>query len=147
MLHKIKTLVLSLSLMFVAAAPLAVPASTYAVNTITGGACSSINNLDTTGGVNITQQGTATTNSCVTGTPDKQVDTLLQKILNIFSVVVGLAAVVMIVLAGFRYITSGGKEDGVKNAKNTILYAIIGLAIVGLSQIIVQFVLNKTTTV
>jgi hypothetical protein len=52
----------------------------------------------------------------------------------------------MIIVAGFRYITSGGKQESVTGAKNTILYAVIGLIIVALAQIIVRFVLNKATT-
>jgi hypothetical protein len=50
----------------------------------------------------------------------------------------------MIIYAGFRYVTSGGREDAVKGAKNTILYAIIGLVVVALSQIIVHYVLSQT---
>jgi hypothetical protein len=53
----------------------------------------------------------------------------------------------MIIYGGFRYITSGGDSNGVTAAKNTILYAIIGLIIVALAQIIVNFVLNKTTSI
>ena len=70
---------------------------------------------------------------------------LLTVIINIFSVVVGVIAVIMIIVGGFRYITSGGKQESVSGAKNTILYAVIGLVIVALAQIIVKFVLNKST--
>jgi hypothetical protein len=55
------------------------------------------------------------------------------------------STVIMIIYAGFRYVTSGGRDESVKGAKNTILYAIIGLVIVALAQIIVHFVLAKTT--
>lgn len=65
-------------------------------------------------------------------------------IINILSVVVGIVAVIMIIIAGFRYITSGGNAERTKNARNTILYALIGLVIVALAQIIVKFVLNNT---
>jgi len=51
----------------------------------------------------------------------------------------------MLIFGGFRYVTSGGKQESVTSAKNTIIYAIIGLVIVALAQIIVQFVLNKTS--
>lgn len=79
------------------------------------------------------------------GTPDK-VNKLITDIINIFSVVVGIVAVIMIIYAGFRYITSGGKQESVTAAKNTILYGIIGLIIVALAQVIVKFVLNKSFT-
>lgn len=68
----------------------------------------------------------------------------IAKVLNILSVVVGVVAVIMVIVGGFRYTTSGGKEEGVKSAKNSILYALIGLVIVALAQVIVRFVLNKT---
>jgi amino acid transporter len=71
-------------------------------------------------------------------------NTLAKTVITVLSAVVGIVAVIMIMFAGFRYVTSGGKEESVKSAKNTILYAIIGLVIVALAQIIVHFVLNKT---
>jgi hypothetical protein len=61
--------------------------------------------------------------------------------------VVGIIAVVMIIVGGLRYITSAGNDTGVAAAKKTILYALIGLVVVALAQIIVQFVLNKSTSV
>jgi len=62
---------------------------------------------------------------------------------NILSLVVGIAAIIMIIISGFRYITSGGASEQVGNAKNTLVYAIIGLIIVALAQFIVHFVLNN----
>jgi hypothetical protein len=51
----------------------------------------------------------------------------------------------MIIFGGLRYITSGGNDSSVTGAKNTILYAIIGLIIVALAQVLVRFTLNKVT--
>jgi hypothetical protein len=91
--------------------------------------------------------GTEYTNGkCTTGNggdPETQVSKLVADIINIFSWVVGIAAVIMIMVGGFKYITSTGDSGNVTSAKNTILYAIIGLVIVALAQIIVRFVLNK----
>ena len=70
---------------------------------------------------------------------------LIKNILNVFSWVVGIAAVIMIIIAGFRYIVSGGESGGVTGAKNAILFAIVGIVIVAIAQIIVQFVLTKAT--
>ena len=61
---------------------------------------------------------------------------------NVMSLVVGVLAVLMIIYGGLRYVTSGGSSEGVGNAKNIIIYAIIGLIIVALAQAIVHFVLN-----
>jgi len=67
----------------------------------------------------------------------------IASVINLLSVLVGLAAVIMIIIGGFRYITSAGDSTKVTSAKNTIIYAIIGLIIVALAQLIVHFVLNK----
>lgn len=75
----------------------------------------------------------------------QKIDTTIQNIINLLSVVVGIAAVIMLIVGGFRYVTSSGNQETVKAAKNTIVYALIGLVIVALAQLIVNFVLNKTT--
>lgn len=70
---------------------------------------------------------------------------ILSDILNFMTVLAGITAVVMVITAGFRFVTSGGNPDRVKSARSALVYAIIGIAIVALSQIIVQFVLAKAT--
>ncbi|HLZ15303.1 MAG TPA: pilin [Candidatus Saccharimonadales bacterium] len=72
-----------------------------------------------------------------------RINSIITTVINIFSLVVGIVAVVMIVFGGFKYITSGGDSGNISGAKNTILYAIIGLVVVAFAQFIVQFVLNK----
>ena len=79
------------------------------------------------------------------GSAARGLDQIITNVVNIFSVVVGVVAVIMIIYGGFRYITSGGDSGNVTNAKNTILYALVGLVIVALSQFIVKFVLSKAT--
>lgn len=73
------------------------------------------------------------------------VNNLIRRIINLLSVIVGVVAVIMIIIGGLRYITSGGSDTGVTSAKNTILYAIIGLIIVALAQLLVRFVLRQVT--
>jgi len=73
----------------------------------------------------------------------KSFGSLMQRIINIFSIVVGSVSVIMIIIGGFRYIISGGDSAGVTSAKNTILYAIVGLVIVLFSQAIIRFVLTN----
>lgn len=79
-----------------------------------------------------------------TGTPS--VDSLLVTIINTLSLIVGFAAVVMIIIGGFRFILSGGDSNSTTSARNTILYAVVGLIVVALAQVIVHFVLNKVAT-
>lgn len=62
---------------------------------------------------------------------------------NVLSLLVGIAAVIMIIIGGFKYITSQGESSNTASAKNTVLYAIIGLIIVALAQLIVRFTLDK----
>ncbi len=78
---------------------------------------------------------------------EKSLPEIVAFIINVFSWIVGAVSVIMIIYGGFRYITSGGDSNGVTAAKNTILYAIIGLIIVALAQVIVNFVLTKTTDI
>jgi hypothetical protein len=74
---------------------------------------------------------------------NKKVNDTITLVINIFSIVVGIVAVIMIVLGGLKYITSGGDSNNITSAKNTILYAIVGLVVVALAQFIVRFVLGK----
>ncbi len=74
---------------------------------------------------------------------DEKVSTLAEDIINILSFIVGVAAVIMIIIGGFKYVTSNGDANSITGAKNTILYAIIGLVIVAMAQVIVQFVIGK----
>ncbi|HLG90751.1 MAG TPA: pilin [Candidatus Saccharimonadales bacterium] len=82
---------------------------------------------------------------CDSGTATKSLDDTIASVINILSVVVGVVAVIMLIVGGFRYITSAGDTARVASAKNTILYAIIGLIIVALAQVIVRFVLGNVT--
>jgi cytochrome bd-type quinol oxidase subunit 2 len=141
MIKKIKTLILSLSLVFAFAAPVLVVGSASAAD-IQNSLCSGASSLQVS-----TSPNPSTSCQSSTGEGVSKFNTLLTDIINVFSVIVGIVAVIMIIYAGFRYITSGGASDKVGNAKNTILYALIGLVIVALAQLIVKFVLNKATGV
>ncbi|HET7529233.1 MAG TPA: pilin [Candidatus Saccharimonadales bacterium] len=74
-----------------------------------------------------------------------KINSIVHTVVNLLSAVVGIVAVIMIIVGGFRYVTSGGNDTSVTAAKNTILYAIIGLVVVALAQIIVRFTLSKLT--
>ena len=64
-------------------------------------------------------------------------------IVNILIFVVGAIAVLMLVVGGVRYVVSNGESSAVTNAKNTILYAIIGLIVSFLAFGAVQFITNQ----
>jgi len=73
------------------------------------------------------------------------VQTIIADVINILSIIVGVVAVIMIIIGGLKYVTSGGDSNSVSSAKNTILYAVIGLVIVLFAQVIVRYVINAAT--
>lgn len=72
-----------------------------------------------------------------------ETDTLIQSIINLLSIVVGIIAVIMIIINGLRFITSAGDANAVTAARNGVIYAVIGLVLVVLAQIIVRFVVGN----
>lgn len=76
---------------------------------------------------------------------EEELNNLIQNIVNIFTIIVGIVAVIMIIVGGFNFITSGGDSSKVTSARNTIIYAIIGLVIVVFAQVIARFVLQEST--
>lgn len=71
---------------------------------------------------------------------------VFNKITSTVLYAVGIVSVVMLIYGGLRYVMSGGDSKKVTDAKNTILYAIIGLIIAVLSYAIVHFVLQAIDT-
>lgn len=67
---------------------------------------------------------------------------IFTNITNTILYIVGIISVIMLIFGGLRYVVSGGDSKKVTDAKNTVLYAIIGLVIAILSYAIVNFVLN-----
>jgi len=62
---------------------------------------------------------------------------------NIISWAAGAIAVIVIIFAGFRFTTSGGDSGKVSSARNTIIYAAIGLLVIVLARVIVSFVIGN----
>lgn len=70
------------------------------------------------------------------------VQTIIGTIVNTLLYIVGIIAVIMIIVAGIRYATSGGDQGAVNAAKNTILYSVIGLLVAFFAYAIVNWVLD-----
>jgi hypothetical protein len=70
---------------------------------------------------------------------------ILANVINLLSVIISVVAVIVIIISGFRYVTSGGDSGRLTSAKNSLVYAIVGLILVALAQVIVKFVLTKAT--
>lgn len=134
MLRRIKNIILSTILASSLFAPLA-PLATVAAAEIGDNLCA---------GANLSASDPS---DCADDTEAvESVNGIMTTVINIFSLVVGVVSVIMIIIGGLKYITSGGDSGNVTGAKNTILYAIIGLVIVALAQIIVKFVLAKVSS-
>ena len=69
-------------------------------------------------------------------------DSLVSKIINVMLYAIGVVSVVMLIIGGFRYVVSGGQKEAVTAAKNTILYAIIGIVVAILAYAAVNFVIS-----
>lgn len=70
---------------------------------------------------------------------------MLTTITNILLFIVGALSVIMIIIGGLRYVTSGGNSTSVTAAKNTILYAIVGLVVSFLAYAAINYVLGSLT--
>lgn len=136
MLTKLKKMILTAAAALVLAVPAALPVAVYAQDPIKCGVNSGAE-LDLSG------------ENCEVeaGSGANSLQGLITKIINIFSVIVGVIAVIMIIFGGLKYITSGGDSGNVSSAKNTIIFALVGLVIVALAQFIVRFVLTQTNSI
>lgn len=68
---------------------------------------------------------------------------VLVKITNIVAWVGGVMAVLFLIFAAFKYVTSGGDAAGVNSAKGKIMYSIVGLIIIVVARTLIIFVINK----
>ena len=139
MLRKIKYLILSLVMtsgLYVGVLPVA---QASAQSSIADNVCSGV--LSTSG----EDVGSGDVSSCQEE-GDNNFTTIITRVINIFSILIGAISVIMIIIGGFRYIISGGDQNNVTAAKNTIMYAIIGLVVVLFSQVIVRFILTNAVT-
>ncbi|MDB5182068.1 MAG: hypothetical protein JWP13_831 [Candidatus Saccharibacteria bacterium] len=62
---------------------------------------------------------------------------------NIIALLAGFFAVIFLVLAGIKYITSGGAPDQVSKAKESIIYALVGIVVIVVARSLIGFVLSK----
>lgn len=66
---------------------------------------------------------------------------IIKNVINLALVILGMVAVIMIIIGGIRYTTSNGDSSATKGAKDTILYAVVGLVVAIMAYAIVNFVL------
>lgn len=68
---------------------------------------------------------------------------VFKQVTNTILYIVGIVAVIMLIIGGIKYVLSGGDSKKVTDAKNTVLYAIIGLVVAFLAFAIVNFVISS----
>lgn len=68
---------------------------------------------------------------------------IVSRVVTILFTIIGILAVISIIIGGIRYATSNGDQAAIKSAKNTILYAVVGLVVAMLAFAIVNFVVAR----
>lgn len=68
---------------------------------------------------------------------------IIRKATVLVARIAGVAAVIIIMIGGFMYITANGDSGKITEAKNTIIYASVGLIVIVSAQTIIIFVLSK----
>jgi len=79
---------------------------------------------------------------CATGSGDS-VFNIIKGIINLLITIAGIISVIMIIVGGIKYTTSGGDAKAISSGKDTLVYAVIGLVISIMAYAIVNFVLGK----
>jgi uncharacterized membrane protein len=95
-------------------------------------ACSALNGTNGSGGC-----------AAAAGTPLFGTGGTFTAIINLLIFIVGAVSILMVIIGGLRYVLSGGDSAGVKSAKDTILYAIIGVIVAAIAYALVNFIVTK----
>lgn len=68
---------------------------------------------------------------------------VMTRVLQIFAAVLGIAAVIVIIIAGMRFVLSGGDGSSVAGARRAVMYALVGVAVAASAQGIVSLILTR----
>lgn len=79
------------------------------------------------------------------GTDKTPIETYIKRVVNLLTFIIGAVSVVVIVLGAFKYVTSNGDTAAITSAKNTILYAVIGLIVAISAYALAGFVTDAIT--
>ena len=74
---------------------------------------------------------------------DQTLGSQISSITNLMITIIATVSVIMLIIGGFRYVLSGGDQKGTTAAKDTILYAIIGVVVALLAFSIMNYVVGK----
>lgn len=76
------------------------------------------------------------------GATETDLPEIINRAINVLLFIVGVAAVIMLIVGGIRYIVSSGDQQAVAGAKNTIIYSIVGIIVAILAYAAVNFVFD-----
>lgn len=102
--------------------------------------------IDIFKGVNCNKSGAGSSAVCSSKTGQDPIageNGALAEAITIVAIVAGFAAIILLIVGGIRYITSGGDASKIASAKNTVINALIGLAIIVLAQTLITFVIKR----
>jgi hypothetical protein len=68
---------------------------------------------------------------------------ILTRVTDILATIGGVMVVIMMIIAGIKYITSNGDSSQISSAKNTIIYGLVGLVVIILARTIISVVLTN----
>ncbi|HUD81145.1 MAG TPA: hypothetical protein VMR08_00750 [Patescibacteria group bacterium] len=68
---------------------------------------------------------------------------ILTVAIRIISLIIGIAAIIMIIINAFKMVISGGDTQAIASARTGLIYALVGLMIAVIAQILVAFVLTE----
>jgi hypothetical protein len=131
MIRKLKQ-ILAVSLVFAGLSIAVVSLPVAAAGTFQSAACAGVNQVGDNGCDN---------------DPGGTINNLFASALNILSLIAGFAGVLMIIISGFKFITAQGDSSAIASARQTLIYALVGLVVAILAQVIVHFVLGKVAGV
>jgi len=80
---------------------------------------------------------------CTANEGVKEVNDTISTVINLLSFLVGVISVIMIIIGGIRFVTSQGNAQSSSSARNTVIFAVVGLVVAVFAQLIVKFVLGK----
>ena len=95
------------------------------------------------GAINVFDQCQASSDTAVCASKDDSAGGMVKIVINTLLVILGMISIIMIVIGGVRYTISGGNSSHTKEARETIIYSVVGLVVAIMSFTIVNFVIGR----
>jgi hypothetical protein len=115
------------------------PAKSLALTTPSLNQIATVATSNCTNSQGCAQQGTETLDAGSTLSIDKIIGTVI----SVLAWIIGVVSVFMVIFGGFRFVTAGGDPNAISSARSTIFYALIGMVVAVLAQVIIRYVLKS----